>query len=75
MDTQDIRPQDELICDSVYEDPSHQWVLPKANSTKTSFKMGRVSPDTICRTYNQVGSLTHSPELMSGLTIITDAPV
>jgi hypothetical protein len=43
--------------------------------TKASFKIGRDSPDVIYKSYCVSGSLSGSRAVMSGLAIVTGAPV
>jgi hypothetical protein len=41
---------------------------PRVSVTKASFKIGRVSPDAVCRAHFVDGSLSGSPAAMSGLS-------
>jgi hypothetical protein len=55
--------------------PVVDWCRPKDNVTKASFEMERVCPDAVCRAHFVDGTLLGSPAVMTGLTIVTDAPV
>jgi hypothetical protein len=48
---------------------------PRVSVTKASFRIGRVSPDAVCRAHLVDGSLWGSPAAMSGLMTVTAAPV
>jgi hypothetical protein len=61
------QPQEELVGDLSSEHPIFRRCCPKVSSSSAFFRMGRVSPGTICRTYNWVGSLLGCPAVMSGL--------
>jgi hypothetical protein len=47
----------------------------RVNVIEASFKIGRVSPDNICRMSFVGGSLSGSPDVMSDLAVVMDVPV
>jgi hypothetical protein len=49
--------------------------LPKVSVRKTSFKIGKASPDAVCNLRNWFGYLSGKPAEMSGLATWTYAPV
>jgi hypothetical protein len=48
---------------------------PRVRVSRTSFKMGRDSPDTVCSMKPGFGCLSGHPAAMSGLATIMYAPV
>jgi hypothetical protein len=71
MGLQDIMPLDELIGDLGNDHLS----LQRARVNSTSASLGEVSPDAICRMYDQDSPVSGSPSVRSGLVIIMDALV
>jgi hypothetical protein len=64
---QDIQSQDELIRDIGDEHPDPEGAPPEGQL--------HVPVDAVCRTYDSFGFLSGIPATMSGLAMVTDAPV
>jgi hypothetical protein len=75
VSSQAVQSQYELLCDLLDEHPNFCSFRPRYTFTSDSLKTERVSPDAVCRTYGRLGFLSGSPAAMSGLAMVTDAPV
>lgn len=71
--TQDIKPQENLSAVMAADTQICRGHSPRVSCTSASFKTGRISPDTICRTYSWVDFFLGSPAGTSGQVMLTDS--